>query len=185
MRRGGGDDTFILGCGVPLANVVGVVDGNRIGADVAPSWEFERPDDVGALAGYERVQPATVHAWQNTLSRSFMHRRLWLNDPDCLMLRQSETRMSPEAVRTWAHAVGLSGGMALVSDDLALLDADARALLDEVIALGRRSDAEAVAGSPARCDDVTRHALPRFLEAAGSVLEADDPVAGTSTLRPA
>jgi len=185
VRRGAGEDTFILGCGVPLANVVGVVDGNRIGADVAPSWEFERPDDVGALAGYERVQPATVHSWQNTLSRSYMHRKLWLNDPDCLMLRQSETRMSPEAVRTWAHAVAMSGGMALVSDDLALLGDDARALLDEVVALGRSSDAEAVAGSPARCDDVMRHSLPRQLRAAGSILEADDPVAGTSTLRPA
>ena len=184
VRRGAGDDTFILGCGVPLANVVGVVDANRIGADVAPSWAYESPDDVGALAGYERVQPATVHSWQNTLARSFMHRKLWLNDPDCLMLRQSETRMSPEAVRTWSHAVAMSGGMALVSDDLALLDDDARALLDEVVELGRRSDAEAIAGSPARCEDVMLHALPRVLEAAGQRLESDDPVAGTSTLRP-
>ena len=68
-------------------------------------------------------------------------------------------------MRTWAHAVGVSGGMALVSDDLALLDADARALLDEVVAIGRVADAEAVAGSPARCADLMDHAVPGRLRA--------------------
>jgi hypothetical protein len=113
VRRGAGDDAFLLGCGVPLSNVVGVVDGNRIGADVAPSWNTVNFET--AAPGYERALPATVHSWQNTLARSFLHRKLWLNDPDCLMLRQSETQMTPAAVRTWAHAVAVSGGMALVS----------------------------------------------------------------------
>jgi alpha-galactosidase len=180
VRRGAGDDAFILGCGVPLANVVGVVDGNRIGADVAPSWEFTNWE--AALPGYERALPATVHAWQNTLSRSFMHRKLWLNDPDCLMLRQSETAMSAHAVQTWAHGVAVSGGMALVSDDLALLDAAARDLLDEVIEIGRASDAAAIAGSPARCDDLMHHAVPHEISAAGRHLVAD-PAAGTSAIK--
>ncbi len=179
VRRGAGADTFILGCGVPLANVVGVVDGNRIGADVAPSWELEEWDFD--LADYSDVQPATKHSWQNTLSRSFMHRRLWLNDPDCLMLRQAETHLTPDAMRTWAHGVAVSGGMALVSDDLALLDGDARALLDEVVEIGRRSDAEAVTNHPARCDDLMAHAVPRELSAAGHRLVAD-PSSGTSVL---
>ena len=84
-----------------------------------------------------------MNAWRNTLSRSFLHRRLWLNDPDCLMLRTDRTELEPEQMRAWALAVGVSGGMALVSDDLALLGADARALLDEVVALGREADARA------------------------------------------
>ena len=36
---------------------------------------------------------STRNAWQSTLARSFMHRRLWLNDPDCLMLRTDETEL--------------------------------------------------------------------------------------------
>ena len=180
VRRGAGDDAFILGCGVPLANVVGVVDGNRIGADVAPSWQTVNFET--AAPGYERALPATEHSWQNTLTRSFMHRKLWLNDPDCLMLRASETAMSPDAVQTWAHAVAMSGGMALVSDDLALLDGDARALLDEVIAIGRVSDEAAAGGSPARCDDLMDHAVPHGLRAAGRHLDGD-PATGRSTLR--
>ena len=51
-----------------------------------------------------------------------------------------------------ALAVGMSGGSVLVSDDLALLDGSARATLDEVIALGRRSDAAARSG-PAPCTE--------------------------------
>jgi hypothetical protein len=77
--------------------------------------------------------------------------------------------------------VALSGGMALVSDDLALLGDRARALLDQVISIGRESDAAAVAGSPARCDDLMRHAVPRELRAVGRLLEAE-PATGTSTL---
>ena len=53
------------------------------------------------------------------------------------MLRTAETDLSPEAARTWAHTVAVSGGMALVSDDLALLDDRARSLLDDAVAITR------------------------------------------------
>jgi alpha-galactosidase len=72
-----------------------------------------------------------------------MQRRLWLNDPDCVMLRTTETQLTVDEVRRWATAVGDSGGMVLVSDDLALLGPDARVLLDGVVAGGREADATA------------------------------------------
>ncbi|MEY2589695.1 MAG: alpha-galactosidase [Acidimicrobiaceae bacterium] len=179
IRRGAGDAAFLLGCGAPLGPCIGAVDGMRIGADVAPWWDVQggqwRP------AGYEEGQPATVNAWRNTLTRSFLHRRLWLNDPDCLMLRTSHTQLHRDAARAWALAVGVSGGMALVSDDLALLDGDAHALLDEVLELGRASDAEARAGSPARCDDLLDSATPSHLSATGVTL-VGDPDIGTAVL---
>ena len=165
IRRGAGEDTFLLGCGVPLANVVGLVDANRIGPDVAPLWDLEASDEV--VPGYLGTQPATSHAFTNTLSRSFMHRRLWLNDPDCVMLRAEETALSTEQARAWARAVGVSGGMVLVSDDLDLLDHSAKALLDEVIALGRASDESARSGRGARCPDLMERSAPQALEWAG------------------
>ena len=158
IRRGAGDDAFLLGCGAPIGPAVGVVDGMRIGADVAPWWH-PQPDQYRP-PGHTGGEPATVNAWRNTLSRSFLHRRLWLNDPDCLMLRTDHTELEPEQMRAWALAVGVSGGMALVSDDLALLGDDARALLDEVVALGREADAGA-APAPLR-----RPARPRPADAA-------------------
>jgi alpha-galactosidase len=151
----------------------------RIGADVAPHWSLR--DDQYRPGPYETAEPATENRWRNTLARSFMHRSLWLNDPDCVMLRRSATQMGADAISTWARAVGMSGGMALVSDDLALLDGEARSLLDEVIELGRASDAEACAGAPARCPDLIDVALPARLRVGATELVAD-PAAGTSRL---
>jgi len=179
IRRGAGDDAFLLGCGVPLANVVGLVDANRIGPDVAPVWSLEPSDEL--VAGYLGGQPATAHAFTNTLTRAFMHRRLWLNDPDCLMLRTEDTGLAPAAARTWAHTVGVSGGMALVSDDLALLGPHARVLLEEVVALGRSADDEARSGRGARCVDLLERSTPGRLVSAAGALDAD-PRDGSSDL---
>jgi alpha-galactosidase len=162
VRRGAGDDVFLLGCGMPLGAGIGVVDGMRIGPDVAPWWE---PRD--AFPGYAEAAPSTGNAWRSTLVRSAFHRRLWLNDPDCLMLRTADTDLTPDQVEAWAHAVGVSGGMALVSDDLALLDANARRLLGEVLVVGLAADEEARSGLPARCDDLLDNATPTTLRAAG------------------
>jgi alpha-galactosidase len=182
IRRGAGDSTFLLGCGAPLGATVGLVDGMRIGPDVAPWWH--PTGDQSYLVGHEAAGPATVNAWRNTLSRSFMHRRLWLNDPDCLMLRTEHTQLDAEQVRAWALAVGVSGGMALVSDDLALLGDSARALLDEVVSLGRIADAEAASssGSPPRCHDLMEHDPPTRLTAQ-TVELVGDPAAGHAQIQ--
>ena len=141
VRRGAGDDVFLLGCGAPLGACIGAVDGMRIGPDVAPTWE---PEPSGL--GYDETRPSTRYALLATEARSFQHRRLWLNDPDCLLLRTSSTSLTPSQIETWANAVGASGGMVLVSDDLSLLDAEARRLLDDVLATGRAADAARRAG---------------------------------------
>ncbi|MGQ0832208.1 MAG: glycoside hydrolase family 36 protein [Microthrixaceae bacterium] len=179
VRRGAGDSTFLLGCGAPLGATVGIVDGMRIGDDVGPWWHAT--PDAYHPAGHEGGEPATVNAWRNTLSRSFLHRRLWLNDPDCLMLRTDKTQLDAAQVRAWALAVGVSGGMALVSDDLSLLRADARSLLDEVIALGRMVDAEACGprGRTPRCLDLLDADPPSRL-ATATVELVGDPASGTA-----
>ena len=64
----------------------------RIGPDVAPAWA---PDERNAIPGLESTAPATRNAVRNILSRTWMHRRLWLNDPDCLMARTRETDLTP------------------------------------------------------------------------------------------
>jgi alpha-galactosidase len=180
IRRGAGTETVLLGCGVPLSNVVGVVDANRIGPDVAPRWTLEPSEEI--VPGYLDVQPATRSAFAATAARSFMHRQLWANDPDCVMLRTEDTELGTDAALTWERCVGLSGGLVMVSDDLALLGADARARLDEVVALGRESDALAVGGDPPRCADLLEHRAPARLVAGRRELVADLDAA-TSELR--
>jgi alpha-galactosidase len=118
----------------------------RIGPDVAPWWNL--PPGASSPPGYRETSPATAHALAATEARQFMHRRLWLNDPDCLMLRTEETSLAPDEISRWALAVGESGGMALVSDDLSLLGPNERALLDDVVAVGRARDAAAGPAPP-------------------------------------
>ncbi len=171
IRRGAGDDTFLLGCGVPLSHVVGVVDAVRIGQDVAPAWSADPAD--APVQGYFGMLPAVGHAVTSTLARAPFHRSLWLNDPDCLLLRTRHTRLAAEQAMTWANVVGISGGMVLVSDDLALLGGRERGLLEETLTFGRTSDEEARAGRPPRCPDLFAPNGPSRLVGGGREVTCD------------
>ncbi len=129
IRAGAGDDAFILGCGCPLGPAVGIVDGMRIGPDVSPYWGGEGSGD-----------PSTVHALDAIIARSFMHRRLWLNDPDCLMLRPRETQLTHAERLALASTIAGSGGMLLISDDMALLGKDESRLYRDALAVAAEMD---------------------------------------------
>jgi hypothetical protein len=74
--------------------------------------------------------------------------------------------------------------MALVSDDLALLGADARNLLDDVVQIGREVDHAARHGPAPRCDDLLESPLPGRLRSAGYELDADVTTAASTLRRP-
>ncbi len=171
IRRGAGDDCFLLACGVPLSNVIGVVDGVRIGQDVAPAWSLERADEV--VPGYLATQPSTQLAAESTMRRAFLHRRTWLNDPDCVMLRQTDTALSGQAASSWAALIGFSGGMVLVSDDLSLLDGDDHKVLFDVIERGRRTDQWRRTGAGVFEVDVLASPWPTTIGSAGGRLAMD------------
>jgi alpha-galactosidase len=134
IRAGAGEDAFILGCGCPIGQAVGLVDGMRIGPDVSPFW-----GKTASGAG----DPSTVYALDAIIARSFMHRRLWLNDPDCLMLRARETRLSSDERAALAATIIASGGMLLISDDMSLLDAEAGKLFRTVAKIAEEIDSNA------------------------------------------
>ena len=50
-----------------------------------------------------------------------MHRRLWLNDPDCIMIRDRDTRLSAAERQAQMDAIALSGGILMYSDDFSAL----------------------------------------------------------------
>lgn len=118
LRRAAGD-AFVLGCGAPLLPSVGLVDGMRIGEDTAPFWKT-RP------SGFQG--PNAYFALKNALMRQFMHRTFWLNDPDCLLLRDREIELTPGERELYALAAGALDAMIIDSDRLSLLDAPAKAL---------------------------------------------------------
>jgi alpha-galactosidase len=172
IRRGAGDDVVIVGCGAPIGAVVGAVDAMRIGADVAPWWNAP-PGRGEQQPGYEATAPGIGNAFVNTCTRSFMHRRLWSNDPDCVILRDDEASLSAAEVSAWAGTVGCSGGLVLVSDDLARLGPRAHGLLEETIARGRVADAAACVGRPPCCDALLDRAGPVGLAGSGGRVRVD------------
>ena len=146
IRSGAGERTFILGCGCPLGPAIGIVDGMRIGGDVSPGWTTGTRQAIDAI-----------------IARSFMHRRLWLNDPDCLMLRQRETSLNANERGALAAAIAVSGGMLLLSDDMSLLGPAEAALFRSVAKLGAEADGGSF-GAPALPPDLMKEGPIRVLK---------------------
>ena len=89
IREVVGEDTYLLACGAPIIESIGVFDGIRIGPDVGPVW------DDGTYAAAHRALLTALH-------------RLWLSpaidtDPDVAFFRQTE--LSSETQR---HLQGLA-----------------------------------------------------------------------------
>lgn len=111
------DKSFLLGCGAPLGPCVGLVDAMRISEDTAPFWEvLDNSEDLK-----EVPQPALKEALLNILYRSFMHKYFWINDPDCLMIRRTDTKLNLDEIKLQLTIFGLSGGQVLISDDMTKL----------------------------------------------------------------
>jgi alpha-galactosidase len=156
VRAGAGDEAFLLGCGCPLGPAVGIADAMRIGPDVAPSWSL---DPAHAVPGIEETQPAARSAVRNTLARAWMHRRLWINDPDCLIAR-ADSGLSDAERRCLGAAIAATGGSAILSDEIAALPAEARAFARETLEAARQVDALGLPGL-ARVPDLLERDLAR------------------------
>ena len=115
IRDEAGGQVFLLGCTCPFGPAIGLVDGMRVGPDVRTTW-------------MDGTRPSVRHAMRMTLQRNWMHRRWWLNDPDCLVLRAEETDLDEAEVRFLAAGVAFSGGLAVSSDNLMALDDERSAL---------------------------------------------------------
>jgi alpha-galactosidase len=105
IREEAGDETFILGCTCHFAPAVGLVDAMRVGPDVKEVWA-------------DGPSPSVKHAMRLTLQRNWMHMRWWANDPDCLIVRETDTALDEAETRFLATGIALSGGMVVASDDL-------------------------------------------------------------------
>lgn len=115
IREAAGDRTFILGCTCHFGPAIGLADAMRVGADVKEVWS----------AG---PNPSVRHAMRLTLQRNWMHGRWWVNDPDCLIVRETDTELAEGEVRFLATGIALSGGMVVASDDLPKLSLSRRAM---------------------------------------------------------
>jgi alpha-galactosidase len=112
IRSAIGPESVLVGCGAPLLPSVCLVDAMRIGPDIAATWEPSDPDPIGSMSA-----PCQRNASRNVVARAWQHGRLWVSDPDCLMLRPSVERRED-----WASLVARYGGLRASGDGIDELD---------------------------------------------------------------
>ena len=116
LREAVGPQVILLGCGCPLGSAIGLVQAMRIGADVDRCWH---PAHFGTEFYFKREpdMPSARNAMHNSLTRSALHRRWWVNDPDCLLL-DPEMSLTQDEVQSLATVIAITGGALLLSGDL-------------------------------------------------------------------
>src|SRR5260370_28631645 len=77
--------------------------------------------------------PSLQGAVRNPLERAWMHPALWVNAPDCMILRENRSELTLDEVRAFATAVGLTGGMVLLSDPTPQLTVERLDLLAKLL----------------------------------------------------
>ena len=169
VREAVGDDAVLLGCGCPFGPAVGVVDAMRVSPDVAPRWE-----PVRTVAGLAEAASCARSAVSASVLRAPLHRRLWANDPDCLLLRRAGSTLTDDQRRLLAAVVGGAGAFVLLGDDLTGYGAGEWAVVEEVLALLPAAD------SPVDLDDPFAPAVRA--RSAATELTVDWRGAGTATL---
>lgn len=108
IRKGFGDDRFILGCTVPFGPAAGIVNAARVGPDITPYWA---PDGE-----YFKEAPAVPNVCRNLVNHCYMNHRLFFNDPDTHIARTDNNRLTENEVILWTCAIWLTGGLLFLSD---------------------------------------------------------------------
>lgn len=136
-----GEGCHILGCGIPARCGAWLVDSGRIGIDIHTNWSHVE----------WVVEFLCTSYW--------MHKRIWVNDPDYIVVRGPETftertcnvlnpnankpnpprwRREPEFTKdeaqTWADIVWMTAGNIMLSDKLGSLTPEALDMLRKVLA---------------------------------------------------
>jgi alpha-galactosidase len=77
--------------------------------------------------------PSVINSIRNTITRYWMHNRLWANDPDCLLVRETDTQMAGDEVRALATVIAMTGGMVLDSDNLPKISDARREIISQLL----------------------------------------------------
>lgn len=145
IRLAAGPDTYLVGCGGPLGPGIGIFDSMRVGPDVSIGWNPSYPG-IPTLPRSDPEFPAVRNALRNALSRAHLHRRWWLNDADCVLLRPADaaggrsavgapSRLTEAEAQTLLTVNSMLGGPMMVSDHLPSLPESRLAWLSRVLPL--------------------------------------------------
>jgi alpha-galactosidase len=115
IRAAIGPDRYLLGCGAPIGPSLGLVDGMRVSADVKEVWH----EPLRAAVARGTDIPSVRDSLRNNMTRAFMHGSWWINDPDCLLVRDRRTELTRDEIHLLVTILGMTGGAIFLSDDIA------------------------------------------------------------------
>lgn len=132
IRKTVGEDIFLLACGSPIGESVGIFDSVRISPDI--TWAgAESPNHYGP---WNILRDCAISAFL----RSPMHNKMFINDPDALLVRDFITdrcddglALTYEEAKMWATVVAMSGGHILLNEEIDRLSADRQALFTRIL----------------------------------------------------
>jgi alpha-galactosidase len=113
VRHAVGESAYLLACGCPFGPAVGVVDAMRVSPDVSRHWQ-----ERSTTPGFAESQSGLRNAIRATVLRAPLHRRLWANDPDCVLLEPDLEGLSDHHSRLQRDVVAATGGFTMLSDRL-------------------------------------------------------------------
>ena len=143
VRHGCGERVFLLASGCPISPAIGIADGMGITPGCAPFWSDRMVRKFGNDFNLRSMENAT----RNTITRSYMNRRLWLNAPDSIVLRVDEVtrpRLNEDEIRSFATASAVLGGITTFSERLVGLDPEYRKVFRQLAAFGKDQPFDAV-----------------------------------------
>jgi len=112
IRHAVGDDSYLLGSGIPMIASLGIFDGARVGPDTAPYWDnTERREDSSG--------PGAWNSICNSLNRYWMS-GLYQTDPDAVFFRSKQNLLDTNS-KTLLKQVAQIMGFRSFSDPIAWL----------------------------------------------------------------
>ena len=163
IRKGLGDQRILLGCGVPLGPCVGLVEVMRIGEDTKEVWTSLEKISKSLGIGLPALKPAL----KATIQRSYMHEQWWKNDPDCVIVRYFDSKLTLDEIILQLTVFGLSGGQIMLSDDEPKVSKDRMKLYKKLLPPYSPQTPENYRGLPEKNDsaialDLFHNGLPQL-----------------------
>ena len=121
-------DKLILGCGATISNSIGKFDYLRIGPDV--SLKF---DDIWYMKYMHRERISTKNTIRNTIYRSFLNGKAFLNDPDVFLLRDDNISLNNNQKYALTIINSLFGSLLMTSDNPKNYDQEKKDILNQAL----------------------------------------------------
>lgn len=132
LRKGAGNETFLLHGGF-VPSTAGIIDGNRVGYDIAARWRHPVPEPYENKI--EASRPFMTRILGNLFNSWFVNNRLWKNDPDYLVVREnggSAGNFTMDEAKLWTTASALCSGPLILGDRMKELPEKRLKLLEKV-----------------------------------------------------